>query len=56
MKRATLKLVLRGETVRLLTSTELLLIDGRAALRNASIRCPKGDSANAGTGCPFGRR
>ena len=59
MKRSTLKLVLRGETLRRLTGMELRFIAGGADSGNAGTGCPIAqlvDSGNAGTGCPLVQR
>jgi hypothetical protein len=58
MKRSTLKLVIRRETLRLLTGMELRFIGGGADSGNAGTGCPNVlvDSGNAGTGCPLVQR
>jgi hypothetical protein len=56
MKRSTIKLAIRSETLRLLTGMELRLIGGGADSGNAGTGCPNVrlvDSGNAGTGCPL---
>jgi hypothetical protein len=56
MKRSTLKLVIRRETLRLLSGMELRLAGGGVDSGNAGTGCPLVqlvDSGNAGTGCPL---
>jgi hypothetical protein len=60
MKRPTLKLKVRRETLRRLDGVALRFVDGGGDSGNAGTGCPNGqqfaDSAGAATGCPNGQQ